>query len=89
MTEWISVKDRLPEAGEDYTYLISDGNEIGMGYLEYDSRNPFDNELYWHDETHALKTCTSGWPQVTYWMLLPKPPEQSQSLSDTDQPQDH
>lgn len=74
MAKWINVKDKLPKEGTEHSYLISDGEEISYGYLDYNNSDLEDNQLYWVDEVHLLKTCCSGWPEVTYWMNLPKPP---------------
>ena len=76
--EWISVEDRLPEPEKDC--LISNGVHVGVGYYEaeYFAEDPEDPLQYssdcWHQEGSNLKTCNSGFADVTHWMPLPNPP---------------
>jgi len=78
---WISVKEK--EAEPETDYLISDGINVGFGYFvpEYDAEDPRDphqyTSEYWHQEGLVLKTNTSGFPEVTHYMELPKPPKKS------------
>lgn len=78
--EWISVKDRLPSEKTLETapsVLITDGNEISIGWYEYNSEETSDEGIYfpeeqlWHDEANRLKTDHTGWPEVTHWSPLP------------------
>ena len=80
--EWIKCTDRLPdEVGEDYTYMISDGESIGIGWYEpeYESDDDSSEMIYssdvWHEEGGYLSKDMYGWPEVIYWMPLPKLPE--------------
>ena len=60
MSEWISVKDRLPEPFKDC--LVYDDLGIGGG-----SWYPIGGWILWgSDEDNA---------PVTHWMSLPEPPE--------------
>lgn len=73
MSEWISVKDRLPE--QDGKVLCwygfkQDGEELGRMYrgcLDY----------YAHDDTPHFQHGLTGL-YVTHWMPLPEPPEVEQ-----------
>ncbi len=76
MTEWISVKDRLPEFHEDKysewgasrAVIGTDGRNIFMAYAGKNFRT---GKCEWH---------TYGWIKgktyaVSHWMPLPAPPE--------------
>jgi len=58
--EWISVKDRLPEDGEDVLFYY---DYISIGWYEdewfYDSEDKFSAEL-----------------DITHWMPLPESPNE-------------
>jgi len=80
---WISVKDKMPEELTDV--LLSDSENIGFGYWEYDSGmctgdpccpKGFDDDfiVLWHDEVNIIKTQIDGFPRVTHWMKLPDLP---------------
>jgi len=66
MSEWISVKDSLPEkdvkvlACDPYTIRIA---EYGVGYLE----NDIERLGWWIDQNF-------DWDEVTHWMPLPDNP---------------
>lgn len=70
MSEWISVKDRLPEYGKDV--LVCDCNSrnyISVWSLEKDTDG---GTNYWED-------CRGWWQsfdEVTHWMPLPEPPKE-------------
>lgn len=68
MSEWISVKDRLPKAGMYVIFAMIDGN-VEYGYMvERD-----DGGLHFNDSIDDEPLVQlSG---VTHWMLLPDPPE--------------
>lgn len=65
MSEWISVKDRLPE-NEDRILVYDLHNDIEFGFF-----NMRDKKFKYFDE--------NGYPYeflyVTHWMPLPKPPK--------------
>lgn len=82
---WIDAKKQLPpkcidNSDESIEVLISDGENIGMGYHEYEyfGDDPDDPISYssavWHDDTSNLNTCVSGFAEVTHWMPLPPSP---------------
>lgn len=67
MSEWISVKDRLPEKGK--LVLIWTGNDdrrpaIFLAYLDDDGQEWVDGDYY------------TGAEYVTYWQPLPEPPQE-------------
>lgn len=65
MSEWISVKKRLPEAGEDNRVIIF-----------ADKRYPFTAEVLWgYYEAKAWHTQWGICERVTHWMPLPEPPK--------------
>lgn len=65
MTEWISVKDRLPEWRE--WVLVTHVGEVDRGRLIEDYGYP--RGYYWDVVGYE------GLIDVTHWMPLPKPPE--------------
>lgn len=74
MCEWISVKDRLPEADVDVLMLFSKYGQMAVGSMVY----PDDTE-HW--------TCNTGGEWYTdsacapdFWMPLPAPSEASHDL---------
>lgn len=62
MTEWISVKDRLPEESE--RVLVCRGKDAGYPTLDTD-RFCGEQWVRWRNS-------------VTHWMPLPEPPEVSE-----------
>lgn len=64
MTEWISVKDRMPKIDEfpGNQVLTWDGENI-TGYIP----------CFYNDGSSSFFTC--GGPPVTHWMPPPEPPK--------------
>jgi hypothetical protein len=61
-TEWISVKDRLPELGQYVIAMECDGEIYKLKMKEKSS-------FFWDvDEMY--------YTQVTHWMPLPEPPKE-------------
>ena len=60
MSEWISVKERLPE--EDVVVILTDHIDVGTGWFNGKGwRTPFaDIDEY----------------RITHWMPLPEPPKE-------------
>ena len=72
---WISVKDRLPEKGQEIlTYWnwhgkTSEGTEISIcNYGGYDGD--------WYDLGYDMYLNREGYSSVTHWMPLPEPPQE-------------
>lgn len=80
-TGWISVKDRLPEYGEQVlltAYGWSD-TTVYIGQLKH-----MDAETSWLTGITSKESewCIEGWsylkePVVTHWMPLPEPPKEA------------
>lgn len=71
MTEWISVKDRLPEVEESRLFLLKDRNEMFIGKLR--KHTLYEKYMYaieldvGYDESFSVS-------EVTHWMPLPELP---------------
>ena len=96
MTEWIPYNEKnKPQRKEEeddgvYSkdYLITDGENIGIGYFEFEyfsEDHPEDDPEItgityssecWHDWTSLLNSGIDGWPMVTHWAKLPELPTQ-------------
>lgn len=73
MTDWVSVKDRLPQAKETVLAYEAAFDSMSMAY-----RLPNTEEWIDTGDYYALDA-------VTHWMPLPKPPKR-QAMSKTDAP---
>lgn len=65
MSEWISVKDRLPEKIGYYLCYL-DNDTIKVCKFTCGIRN---DSLYWRWDNQ-------NWTAVTHWMQLPEPPKE-------------
>lgn len=65
MSEWVSVRDRLPEIGVEV--LVYD-----CGFMGVWSLNKTDQGVFWEDG-HGDQYSVD---EVTHWMPLPEPPEE-------------
>jgi hypothetical protein len=70
MSEWISVKDRLPEAYKLVLCCAVGKLDTTYGYIEEDKT--------WtcNDEPEDSLTKIDHISFITHWMPLPKPPEE-------------
>lgn len=73
MSEWISVKDRLPE--EDVSVLVFGSSGLFIGSYDYGNKYM---ESYWSSEKYKHIECTEDYEPVTHWMPLPQPPKDLQ-----------
>lgn len=66
--QWISVKDRLPDAdeGDDFLAVSKNGNFVFEAYFVRDCGR---GKNLWHDG------CGNFY-EVTHWMPLPEPPKE-------------
>jgi hypothetical protein len=66
MSEWISVKDRLPEERKDVLAYFSEAGYYVTSWFKWDTMP----EPLWSPAIPA-------WGKVTHWMSLPEPPAMS------------
>ena len=64
--EWVTVKDRLPEESGVYIVTANDGHAQRVSFVQWQKKNRMWN----------LTGARSYW-RVTHWMLLPKPPKET------------
>ncbi len=64
MTEWISVKDRLPEKNGIY-FVCYEETELSKRCIGYE----------WFSEGKWIVSPYGMDAKIIYWMLLPEPPE--------------
>ena len=75
MSEWISVKDKLP-AKDDYNdYLITDGKHCYVGHYRHDACAWDNSKLGWIQGTDAATDETYA-INITHWMTLPELPKE-------------
>ena len=72
MNEWISVKERLPEEGEEYAVVVS-----GKPCRNVTLDNAIELAVYDRDEGWILEMWQE-WTNanITHWMPLPEPPKE-------------
>lgn len=63
---WVSVKDRLPNDGQDVLAHLYDCEETRIVPCNYDKGT-------WYD---CLMSCTVAINSITHWMPLPEPPKE-------------
>jgi hypothetical protein len=64
VSQWVSVKDRLPEEGEEHRVIIF-----------ADKRAPFLPEVLWgYYELKEWHTQWGVYKRITHWMPMPDPP---------------
>lgn len=72
MSNWISVKDKLPDPFKNVILLVN-GRESIVGFkTEYDS---YYEPVLIDFDTERLELNPIGPGRVTHWMPLPSPPE--------------
>ncbi len=73
MSEWISVKDKLPEKSDHNDYLITDGEHFYVGHYRYKAKAWDHSILGWIQGMYA-DTGETYDVNITHWMPLPNPP---------------
>ena len=69
MSEWISVKDRLPEP--EIRVLVAYGSEAEIAWID-----KIKSDQKWEVDYHSCGCCASFVSRlVTHWMPLPELPE--------------
>lgn len=81
--EWISIKDRLPEDGQELLVIISHGWEGRLVYVG--AYKKVESEVSWLTGVISKASDWSLWgwsylkePHVTHWMPLPELPEENE-----------
>ena len=72
MPQWISVKERLPEEGQDCIFYVNfiDKWDKGSERINFQEIGVFNGKDRFYHRSHT------DLDRVTYWMPLPKPPEE-------------
>ena len=70
MSEWISVKDRLPPFGVPVLVLDRYGSVKTKGSIRQVSRNKSSRKNNWQERPDWEK------PRYSHWMPLPEPPKE-------------
>lgn len=65
-SEWVSVKDRLPNDGQDVLAYLCNGEETRIAPFNYDKGT-------WYD---CVMNCTVAINSITHWMPLHDPPKE-------------
>lgn len=71
---WVSVKDRLPQKGENGFPMVivhTKAGEVAVGFLDYHDYHG-DKWCVLHDYTDGVEFSDN----VTHWMPLPEPPKE-------------
>lgn len=69
MTEWISVKDRLPEVFDEV--IVYFNGSISIAWRETEKRKRGIVGWHWDSQMSYPESLVN----VTHWMPLPNPPE--------------
>jgi len=89
MSEWISVRERLPEESQGYSccdFLVvvkTHGGILPNGYIsvhkaQFMPARPKDDEAFWPGNTAYWEIFEAEMTtpfEVTHWMPLPEPPK--------------
>lgn len=67
--EWISVKDKLPDVGQNVFVCSKNGHVQEVAY----SIGKWDDLLFWVDCLEEFDSVS--FDQFTHWMPLPQPPK--------------
>lgn len=69
MSEWINVKERLPQEDPDAYILFTDGTLTLFG--RYFNGNSYKEECLWKPENGWVHSSAN----IKYWMPLPEAPK--------------
>jgi hypothetical protein len=72
--EWISVKDKLPEFGQEVIVFCPKSRHIVTALARF-CRYEGDVKFYW-DNYYPMDGFTHVQDAVTHWQKLPEPPKQ-------------
>lgn len=73
MSEWISVKDKLPDKDDINDYLITDGKRCFVGFYRHKVKAWDNFTLGWVQEYYSDGSVEDI--EITHWMPLPEPPK--------------
>lgn len=80
MSDWISVKDRLPEVFDEV--IVYFNGFISIAWRETEKKK--NGIVGWHWDSQM--SYPESLVNVTHWMPLPKPPEVNETISRTPNP---
>jgi hypothetical protein len=72
-SQWISVKDRLPENKDNYVYIVTIYSHYKNNIFVEPLKYIYDQWCNMHDEE-----LLDGEYEVTHWMPLPSPPKENE-----------
>ena len=90
MSEWISVKERLPAVGQIVQVVLivsalpntgkESQREIIYASLEalYIPNSHMGRYYYWHSRTANIELRDVEWSKITHWMPLPELPKEEE-----------
>ena len=71
MSEWISVKERLPEINETFISFVE--NKVVCTCTRYQNRAKDNAPIFYANTKAGLLICSLE--SISHWMPLPEPPE--------------
>lgn len=84
MADWISVKERLPEAGVEVLVIAEGWGKTPPYYLGCLQHMKPETSFLTGITSKESEWLLHGWsylraPDVTHWMPLPKPPKEAET----------
>lgn len=70
MSEWINIHNQIPKIGEEVLFFYDD--QIHIGYIYNNESKPRKCEWYSYISKNSIIDL------ITWWMPLPKPPEENE-----------
>ena len=71
-TDWISVKDRLPEINQQFIAFVE--NKEVCNCCRYQNRSSDNSPTFYASTKTGLLIC--GLESISHWMPLPEPPKE-------------